>query len=127
MTMTFQLDGRLARDPEVGTTADSRQYIRITVATDRAKGDQADFFTVTVFDHIAEVRHAVKGDRVAVTGTARQNIWDATDGSTRYDIGFVARTIDWQPQTTRTPAATTSTSHNVTEPGPAAHNGASRR
>lgn len=61
--------GRLARDPEMRTTANGNQVANIIVAVDNRSNDKADFIRTAVWGKLAEVisKHH-KGDVVFVKG-----------------------------------------------------------
>ena len=94
MTMHFQLDGRLARPPRLLTYSDGEEMARITIASDRGAGRGTDFFDVAVFGPaVEELKSAGPGDRIALTGTAVQDVWKDGGDKTHYDIGFRSNTI----------------------------------
>lgn len=91
---TVAMEGRLVNDPELRFTQAGKAYVRFTVAcNDRRKNpdtgewEDADtcFIDVTVWSRAAEnVADSLgKGDLATITGTLRQDKWQAEDGSNR--------------------------------------------
>ena len=67
--------GRLTRDPELKTYTNQKgeagSLCRFSVAVNRRFGEEADFFSCTVFGKRAEVinKFFAKGSRIAITGS----------------------------------------------------------
>ena len=85
-----QLLGRLGADPELRYTAEGRPSCRLSVAADRYLGkdpkDKAtDWFTVVLFDRLAEVagEYLKKGTRVFVDGRLVTRSWEEKSGRRR--------------------------------------------
>jgi single-stranded DNA-binding protein len=106
MALSFNLTGRLVKEPEFSTFGDKDTPLaRLRVASKREqRPDQTDFFDVTVFGDTAEaLRGAGKGDPLTIVGEARQNVWTDSSDVTHYDVQFVANEAAHAPR--RPPAA----------------------
>ncbi len=94
------LIGRLARDPEMRTTATGTNVTRFTVAVSRpftgAGGDRgADFISCIAWRRQAEniAKYCTKGSQVAVEGRIQTGSYDGQDGSKRYTTDIVADNV----------------------------------
>lgn len=90
------LIGRLARDPEMRTTASGTNVTRFTLAVSRPFQDQngergADFINCVAWRRQAEniAKYCVKGSQVAVEGRIQTGSYDAQDGTKRYTTDIV--------------------------------------
>jgi single-strand DNA-binding protein len=105
---SFNLTGRLARDPEVvgsssgGTGTD---IVRLRLAVDgydrQAKQKKADFFSVTVFGDRAVqcATYLTQGSYVSVTGELRENNYTDKQGNKRYETQLTASDVVFGPKT----------------------------
>lgn len=94
------LIGRLARDPEMRTTASGTNVTRFTVAVSRPftgqNGDRsADFINCVAWRKQAEniARYCTKGSQVAVEGRIQTGSYDGQDGTKRYTTDIVADNV----------------------------------
>ena len=90
------LIGRLARDPEMRTTASGATVTRFTLAVTRPFQDQngergADFINCVAWRRQAEniAKYCTKGSQVAVEGRIQTGSYDAQDGTKRYTTDIV--------------------------------------
>ncbi len=90
------LIGRLARDPEMRTTASGTNVTRFTLAVSRPFQDQngergADFINCVAWRRQAENinKYCSKGSQVAVEGRIQTGSYDAQDGTKRYTTDVV--------------------------------------
>ena len=90
------LIGRLARDPEMRTTASGTSVTRFTLAVTRTFQDQngergADFISCVAWRKQAEniAKYCQKGSQVAIEGRIQTGSYDAQDGSKRYTTDIV--------------------------------------
>jgi single-strand DNA-binding protein len=89
--------GRLTAEPgplkstEHGTVT----TFRIAVARPKASAREADFFTVEVWQRLAEVcaAHLHRGREVAVEGRLEQREWRSCDDESRERVVIVARNV----------------------------------
>ncbi len=94
------LIGRLARDPEMRTTASGTQVTRFTIAVQRpftgTSGDRgADFINCVAWRRQAEniARYCTKGTQVAVDGRIQTGSYDGQDGTRRYTTDIIADNV----------------------------------
>ena len=90
------LIGRLARDPEMRTTASGINQTRFTLAVNRRTPNQngereADFISCIAWRGTAEAiaKYLTKGRELAVEGSIRTGSYDAQDGTKRYTTDVV--------------------------------------
>ena len=83
------IKGRLTRDPEISLFKNSKgensTACRFVVAVDRRYGDDADFFSCSIFGKRAEVidKYFSKGSEIACQGRMEQNRYKDKDGNDR--------------------------------------------
>ncbi len=95
------LIGRLARDPELRTTASGISVTRFTVAVSRPVNPQsggepqADFINCVAWRRQAEniAKYCSKGSQVAVDGRVQVNSFTGQDGQKRYSTDIVADNV----------------------------------
>lgn len=94
------LIGRLARDPEMRTTASGMNVTRFTIAVTRTYQDQngergADFISCVAWRKQAEniAKYCKKGTQVAVDGRIQTGSYDAQDGSKRYTTDIICDNV----------------------------------
>jgi single-stranded DNA-binding protein len=115
MAMHIYAQGNLARDPEFHPYGDNNTGVRarLVIASERERGrqDTPDYFDITVFgDGAEQLRTAVKGDPVAVSGEGRQRRWTDETGREQFSYQFVGHETIWHP---RTPTAASRAANNV--------------
>ena len=89
------LIGRLAKDPEMRSTKTGKAVANFSIAVDRRhKDDGADFFSVIVWDKLAELvkQYCSKGDQIAVRGHIQSRSYEA-NGQKRTATEVVAEEI----------------------------------
>ena len=128
------LIGRLARDPEMRTTATGTNVTRFTVAVSRpftgAGGDRgADFISCIAWRRQAEniAKYCTKGSQIAVEGRIQTGSYDGQDGSKRYVTEVIADNVEFMsssrnnPNSGQTPVSAyvdTTSSVYMDEPSP---------
>lgn len=82
------ITARLARDPELKTTAGGTTLCRLTLPVDTGYGDNKSttWWTATLWGKSAETaaQHLSKGRWVCVSGEAQVRTWEKSDGSTGF-------------------------------------------
>lgn len=83
---SIHIIGRLTKDPEARTAATGKQMVKLSVAVNKGKDKDADFFDVTVFDRQSEfvMNYLTKGRLVGVSGSMTSN--KGTNGTTYWGI-----------------------------------------
>ena len=78
----FVCMGRLTADPEIKYSQDNLAIARFTVAVNRMKKGEADFFNCTAFGKRAEFvgKYLTKGSRVMVRGQVHIDSYTNKDG-----------------------------------------------
>lgn len=89
--------GNLTRDPELRTTQNGKNVCTFTVAVNRRKGDEADFFRVTAWDQLGDncQRYLAKGRKVAVVGSVSVNSYTTQNGENRASLEVTARDVEF--------------------------------
>ena len=91
--------GRLARDPELRTTAKGTQVCKLTLPVDTGFGDNkvTTWWSATLFGKRAEVaaKHSKKGDTVMVSGPPTVREYTKRDGDTGWSAELVASDFDF--------------------------------
>lgn len=119
------LIGRLARDPEMRTTASGTNVTRFTLAVSRPFQDQngergADFINCVAWRRQAEniAKYCVKGSQVAVEGRIQTGSYDAQDGTKRYTTDIVCDNCTFLGSKNSDSNYNTSASNNFSESEP---------
>jgi len=93
--------GRITKDLELKQTSSNINYIRFSIAVDRAfkneEGEyETDFFNVVAWRKTAEFisNYFGKGSRIAISGRLQQNSFDDSEGNHRTSVEIVADEID---------------------------------
>jgi len=98
MNCTHQI-GRLTADPEPLRTTDHGSVTTFRLAVPRPNGaaKEADFFTVEVWQRLAEVcsEHLTRGREVAVDGRLEQREWRTSDDQARERVVIVAHGVQF--------------------------------
>src|SRR3954451_15794995 len=96
MNCTQQI-GRLTADPEPLRTTEHGPVTTFRLAVSRRTGSakEADFFTVEVWQRLAEAcaAHLARGREVAVDGRLEQREWRTNDDQPRERVVIVARHV----------------------------------
>ena len=90
------LCGRLTRDPEAQQIPSGVSCAKFTLAVNRIKKGEADFFQIIAWRHTADyvLRYIKKGAAVNVIGTIQTRSYDAQDGSKRYVTEIIAEAVE---------------------------------
>lgn len=104
--------GRLARDPELRTTAKGTQVCKLTLPVDTGFGDNktTTWWSATLFGKRAETaaKYSKKGDTVMVSGPPTVREYTKRDGDTGWCAELVASDFDFvstgKPQGNAAPA-----------------------
>lgn len=93
------LAGRLTKDPEVRTIKSGTSVCDISIACNRRKSDEADFFDVTFWGKTAETAgsYLKKGRFITLQGHLKQERWETEDGSKRTKVAVVAESFNFGP------------------------------
>ena len=89
------LIGNLATDVELRVFGDEKRLATFRLAVDRSgKDDEADFFSISVWDRQAQTcaEYLAKGRMVAVEGRLRTSSWE-DNGEKRTRVEVVARRV----------------------------------
>ena len=92
--------GRLTRDPElteVKKDDKERKVSSFTIANDKGKDSEAQFFDCYAWDALAEtlVKYKKKGEQILVVGELRARKYVDKEGKTRVSYEIVAREIEF--------------------------------
>ena len=98
----FMCIGRLTKDVELSTTSNGIQVARFSIAVDRKfkKEDgthDTDFFNVTAWRGLANTlaEYCQKGSKIYLAGELQNNVYEAQDGTKRYDVQIVASEVEF--------------------------------
>lgn len=91
------LIGNLTKDPELRSTKDGTPVCSFTVAVNRKKVDNADFFRVTAWRQLGEIcaRYLAKGRKVSVVGSVSVSTYTGQDGQTRASMDVTADDVEF--------------------------------
>lgn len=91
------ITGNLTRDPELRTTQNGKNVCTFTVAVNRRKGDEADYFRVTAWDQLGDncQRYLAKGRKVAVVGSVSVNSYTMQNGEHRASLEVSASEVEF--------------------------------
>lgn len=96
---TTQQIGRLTADPAEIRETDNGKVTSFRIAVPRSNGasKNADFFTVEVWNRLAETcsKYLSEGREVAVTGRLEQREWRTDDDQPRERVVIVGRSVDF--------------------------------
>ena len=89
--------GNLTRDPELRTTQQGIPVCSFTVAVNRRKGEESDFFRVTAWRGLAETcaRYLAKGRKVCVIGPVSASTYQTNTGETRVSLDQTAEDVEF--------------------------------
>ena len=97
--------GNLTRTPETSTTQSGKTVCTFSIAVNRRKGEEADFFRVSAWDNLGEncQRFLDKGSKVAVVGSVSLNTYTTNNGENRASLEVMASEVEFltktEPQT----------------------------
>ena len=94
MLNTIAIHGRLVADPALRSTKEGTPVCGFSVAVNRDKGDQADFFDVVAWKGTAEFvsRNFTKGSSIIIKGRLQSRTYEK-DGQNRKAIEIVADSV----------------------------------
>ena len=94
--------GRLVADPQLRQTTTGKNVASFRIACDRGRRDangqnQADFFDVVAWEHLAEFvcRYFQKGSLIAVDGRLQNRQYQDKNGNNRQAVEIVAQNISF--------------------------------
>ena len=89
--------GNLTRDPELRTTQNGKNVCTFTVAVNRRKGEEADYFRVSAWEQLGDncQRYLAKGRKVAVEGSVSVNSYTTQNGEHRASLEVFARDVEF--------------------------------
>ena len=87
--------GRLTKDPELRNTRNDKSVTNFTIACDRDRSDDTDFFSVVAWGKTAEFvyNYFRKGQLVAVAGHVQTRSWEDDNGKKRTETEIVAESV----------------------------------
>ncbi len=97
------LIGHIGQDPELRTTANGKQVLKLSLATPHGRKvgeewvDTPDWHRLTLFDKAAEyvASYARKGDVLAVECAIRPNKWTDKDNVVHYQVDLLVDRVLW--------------------------------
>lgn len=97
--------GRLTRDLELKTTKSGKSVCEFSLAVEAGK-DQTDFIDCIAFDTLAEnlATYQQKGNRIAVQGSIKKDVWKNKDGENRSKTYVRANVIKYLSEARKTDA-----------------------
>jgi single-strand DNA-binding protein len=89
--------GNLTRDPELRTTPQGINVCDFTVAVNRRKSDESDFFRVTAWRQLGEnaAKYLAKGRKVCVVGPVSARSYQTQNGETRVSLEVTAEDVEF--------------------------------
>ena len=89
------LIGRLTRNPEIRISGAGNKVANFSIAVDRIKKDEVDFFKITAFGKTAELveKYLTKGKKIFIQGVLRQNDYTDKNGNKHYKTDIIANRI----------------------------------
>ena len=96
------LVGNVVREPDLKYMQNGTAIAVVSIAVNRAKknpdgtwGDEASFFDVTLFGKTAEKlkQYLVKGQKIAVQGSLKQDRWQDQQGNNKSKVGVIADNV----------------------------------
>ncbi len=92
------LTGRLTRDPEMRSLANSKVVTQFSIATNEYRGgaEKAEFHTVVTWDRLAEIcaQYLGKGQLVAVEGRLQTRQWEDDRKLRHWKTEIVASSVE---------------------------------
>lgn len=92
------LTGRLTRDPEMRSLANSKVVTQFSIATNEYRGGQekAEFHTVVTWDRLAEIcaQYLGKGQLVAIEGRLQTRQWEDDRKLRHWKTEIVASAVE---------------------------------
>lgn len=88
--------GNVTKNPALRATQSGLQVCSFTVAVNRYKKDETDFFRVTAWDKLADIcsKYLVKGSKVCVQGPVSGNSYE-NNGKTYYSLEVNAQNVEF--------------------------------
>lgn len=89
--------GNLTKEPEKRITPQGITVCSFTVAVNRRREAEADFFRVTAWRELGEscAKYLSKGRKVAVIGQVSVSTYEANDGKTRATMEVTAQDVEF--------------------------------
>lgn len=89
--------GNLTKDPEMRAGRDGKPVCSFTVAVNRKKSEEADYFKVSVWGEQGEAcgRCLAKGRKVSVLGTVKASAYLGDNGAPRASLEVTAREVEF--------------------------------
>jgi len=77
--------GRLGKEPELRYTSEGKPICTVSVAVDKGRGKEPDWFTVVAWDKTAEAiaGYLHRGDKAGFSGAMHQRSYEAQSGDKR--------------------------------------------
>lgn len=93
---SFNIIGRLTRDPESSFTKAGKQVAKFSIAHNHRFGKDTSFFNCECWEKTADtvVKYLKKGSHVAIEGEGRIHSWDDKDGKKQSRFLINVRNFD---------------------------------
>ena len=94
MLNNINIIGRLTKEPEIRHTQSGKTVASFSIACDRDRGDDTDFFEVVAWQGTAEFieKYFHKGSMVVINGRLQQRTWEQ-DGKRRSTVEILAEHV----------------------------------
>lgn len=101
------ISGRLTADPQSATTSNENRTSKFTVAVDRRRSQETDFFRVTAWNKLADIcqQYLKKGREVTVIGSIGASAYQANSGDIRASLELMADDVVFHGNRTETQQA----------------------
>lgn len=92
---TVCLVGRIGREPEMKYSQSGTQIVNFSVAVERYKSDEPDWFEVVAFEKTADfvAQYLDKGALVSIEGRLQQDRWETQGGEKRSTVKIIANSV----------------------------------
>ena len=90
----FFLMGRITKDLEINQTSSHKQYLRFSVAVNRRKKEETDFFNCLAWEKQAEFiqKYFVKGSQISIVGRLQNGSYEK-NGTKFYTTDVIVEEI----------------------------------
>ena len=98
MTNVFVFTGRITKDLEVKEVSNGTKVLNFSLAVDNPfKKDDTSFFDIVAFNKKAETlaEYCVKGSKIAVNGSVKQERFKDKEGNNRSTVRFTADNFEF--------------------------------
>lgn len=94
---SLHIIGRLTADPEMRSTQSGKRVCSFTVAVNRKKSEETDFFRVSAWEKLAEIcgKYLQKGRQVSVIGPVSVSAYNDKDGKAHGNLEIRANDVEF--------------------------------